>query len=350
MPARRPRPSRGLRNPTLVAAAVVGCAMAALVLVKGLRLLEPSPPAFEWDLRTGAEQALATTAEPQAQLARSASPTAPAELIATPQGKISGLALLDGVVYWSLLDAGEIYRLGVSGAPEIVAGGLDSCVLFGVVSGQVCASHRAGFSTTVSCLSPAGGGPRAVAHFDTPAVSVGAGPAVIAVAVKGGITLYERGDERRLIEGEPVVHALAVTPGWVYYSTPGAVKRASLHGGPPEVVRQAADLNVSAMTANSTHVFWAEAAPERELWRAADVGGTPEKLCWLRGLSFRIAADERFVYIAVRGGLLEVPVAGGDAKELQRVDDRVLGVAFDDTRLCWSTADDPAILCQSRPR
>jgi hypothetical protein len=189
-----------------------------------------------------------------------------------------------------------------------------------------------------------------VAHFDTPAVSVGAGPAVIVVAAKGGITLYERGDERRLIEGEPVVHALAVTPGWVYYSTPGAVKRVSLHGSVPEIVRQAADLAVFAMTANSTHVFWAEVRPEQELWRAADVGGKPEKLCWLRQAAVRIAADANVVYVAMRGGLLEVPVSGGDPKEIQRVDDSVLGIAFDDTRLCWSTAGKPAILCQSRPR
>jgi hypothetical protein len=317
------------------------------VVVMKIHFREPPAPHFEWDLRlSSAAPPAPLTTEPHAPPPGALGGLSP-ERGSTigGQAEISGLVLLDGTLYWSSRADGELRRLSRAGTVEVVSGGLRGCALLGVLSGELCASHREAGGVAVSCVSPSGGRPREVARFVSWAPVLAAAQDALVAADASRLSIHSRGSERQLVEGEPVVHALGVTQDWVYYSVPGAVKRVSRDGGAPDTVRAVANLNVQGMAVNPTHVFWAEQQPEREMWRAAFSGGGAEKVAWLPELALHLAADERFVYAGAFTALFQVAVGGGTPHELARAA-RATQVAADDRRICWASYDAQQIVCQ----
>jgi len=227
----------------------------------------------------------------------------------------------------------------------VLGHGLERCALLGVISGELCASHRDAGGLAVSCFPAHGGAPRKLASFSAWGLPLAAGRDLLAAAMPGRISVYGSGPTKPVADGEPVVNALRVAGDWVYYSVPGALKRVSPSGQGGEIVRQVPRMSVMRMTANTTHLFWAEELPERELWRAPLSGGPAEKVAWLPDLAIGLAADDRFVYVGTQRAILQAPVGGGDVSERARAG-KAPQLAVDERQLCWASYDSGQILCQ----
>jgi hypothetical protein len=304
-----------------------------------MRFRELPPPTFEWDLRLAAATDPVAATDPTATAKRAPQP----ESIVGGQGEISGIVLLDGEVYWSSRESGEVRRATRAGAVEVVATGLDRCALVGVLGGELCVSHRAGGGVAVSCVPRGGGALRDVATTPSWAPTVAVAHDVLVMATTQ-MAAYRGGATTPLADGA-LIDAVVVTPPWVYYSVAGAVKRVPLGGGAAETIRTVPDLRTYDMGANATHVFWAEQEPEHELWRVALAGGDAEKVAWLPELPMQIAADDRAVYLGTWHAIYEVDVAGGTPRQRARAA-RATQMAMDDRRLCWASYDEQQVVCQ----